>query len=296
MKIFVTGASGFVGQAVVTKLLDAGHDVRALSHRNKKSPEHPRLTMASGDTTDFESLKNTLEGCDAVIHLVGIIREFPAKGITFERLHTESTRNILAAARDQGLKRYLHMSANGARKQGKTVYHRTKWAAEELVRKSGLDWTIFRPSLIYGPGDAFINMLAGLIRRLPVVPVFGDGNYQLQPVHVDDVAKAFTAALDRSACFGQTYCCCGPRVYSYDQLLDIIARALNKKTACKLHHPLALIRPLVNVMQSFPLFPITGDQLQMLLEGNTCQDDSRWTKELKIEPALLEEAIEDYLK
>lgn len=294
MKVFVTGGSGFVGRALIKKLLDARIEVQALSHSSRAFPDHPLLSVCLGDTTRFESLDGHLAGCDAVIHLVGIIREFPGRGITFERLHTESTGNLIAAAHNQGVKRFLHMSANGTREQGRTAYHRTKWAAEEQVRRSQLDWTIFRPSLIYGPGDAFTSLLARLIRTLPVVPVFGDGQYQLQPVHVDDIATAFSSALEREESIAQTYSCCGEEVFSYDQLLDNVGRVLGKKKVCKLHQPLALMRPIVSLMQSLPPFPITSDQLQMLIEGNLCQDNS-WRDDFSIAPRQFEEAIRAYI-
>ncbi|NIQ96450.1 MAG: NAD(P)H-binding protein, partial [Desulfuromonadales bacterium] len=114
----------------------------------------------------------------AVIHLVGIIREFPGKGVTFKKLHTEATRNALAAAAECGVGRFLQMSANGTRANADTGYHQTKWQAEEAVRSSSLDWTIFRPSLIYGKDGEFVTMMKELVSKLPVVPVIGDGKYR----------------------------------------------------------------------------------------------------------------------
>lgn len=294
MKILITGGSGFVGRTIINCLLAKQHDVRALVRRPGAIAEQPHLTTVTGDTTDPDSLKNLLAGCDAVIHLVGIIREFPGKNITFEKLHTESTKNIVQATYDQGIPRYLHMSANGTRERAITRYHQTKWAAEEVVRQSRLNWTIFRPSLIFGPQDQFINMLAKIIKQFPVVPVFGDGRYQMQPVHVDDVATAFVSALDKYHSSEKTYCCCGPETYSYDQLLDTIGKIVKRKSVCKIHQPLMMMKPIVKLLQSLPQFPITEDQLQMLLEGNTCKDNS-WLKDFQITPASLESSIKTYL-
>lgn len=282
MKVCITGGTGFVGREIIRQLLNAGHQVRALQRAVIKSKQIANVEYVIGDTTSAESLSGCLSDCEAVIHLVGIIREFPGKKITFERLHTESTRNIVNAAEQQGVKRFLHMSANGTRPEATTAYHKTKWAAEQQVRASQLDWTIFRPSLIYGAEDQFVNMLADLIRKLPVVPVIGDGQYQLQPVSVTDVAAGFIRALETSETFGQTFCCCGPQAYSYDEIIDMITAALGKTRRCKLHHPLLLMRPIINIMQGLPQFPITGDQLQMLLDGNCCPDNN-WHKELDIE-------------
>ncbi len=294
MKVFVTGATGFVGREIVQRLQQSGHQVRALLHSLHKMEPLPRLETVVGDTTDPISLEGKLTGCDAVINLVGIIREFPARGVTFERLHTESTRNLLQAAEQQGVKRFLQMSANGSRSDAVTGYHKTKWAAEQLVRQSGLDWTIFRPSLIFGAGDQFVNLLAGLIRKLPVTPVMGDGQYRLQPVSVKDIAAGFVNALDNSVSFGKIYQCGGPEVYTYNEILDLIAAALGRKSVCKLHHPLAIMKPLVAALQSIPLFPMTSEQLQMLLEENIC-NPSPWRDELQIELQSFPDGIAEYL-
>lgn len=294
MKVFLTGGTGFVGQEILRLLVEAKHHVRMLCRQQKPEPS-AEAQITIGDCTQPNSLQGALEGCDAVIHLVGIIREFPSRGITFQNLHTESTRNLLHAAKKQGVSRFLHMSANGTRADAVTGYHKSKWAAEQLVRESGLDWTIFRPSLIYGPGDQFINMLATLIRRLPAVPVMGDGRYRLQPVSVNDVATGFVRALDCPESFAGTYSCGGPQAYSYNELLDLIGQALGKKTVCKLHHPLFMMKPVVAMLQSIPQFPMTSDQLQMLLEENIC-DPSDWQQTFDLHLQNLVEGISEYVK
>ena len=296
MKVFITGGSGFVGRAVIHQLLTSGHSVRALIRQAGGLFHFSNVETVVGDTTQPDSLRNQLTGCDAVIHLVGIIREFPAKGITFQQLHVESTNNVLRATEEQGIKRFLQMSANGSREDGITNYHRTKWAAEESVRQSDLAWTIFRPSLIFGQHDQFVNMLAQLIRRLPLVPVMGDGQYQLQPVSVLDIAKSFAAALNKPETSGKTYSCCGPQTFSYDQILDLIAQALSKGAGVrKIHQPLRLMKPLVAALQSIPQFPITSDQLQMLLEGNICSDKN-WQNDFSLELHEFSSSIKTYLK
>jgi len=295
MKIFVTGATGFVGQEMVRQLLGAQHSVRALIRTASSSFASVKIETVKGDTTQPASLKTSLEGCDAVINLVGIIREFPARDITFERLHIESTGNLLQAATEQGVSRFLQMSANGARVDAVTRYHKTKWAAEQLVRQSGLDWTIFRPSLIFGPNDLFVNMLAGLINTLPLVPVMGDGRYRLQPVCVSNVASGFVRALENQASITRTYHCGGPESYSYDEILDLIGRALGRKAPVrKIHQPLWLMKPVVATLQSLPQFPMTGEQLEMLLEGNCC-DPSEWQKHFDLDLTPFPQGIEAYL-
>ena len=296
MKIFITGGTGFVGQELIKQLLNAQHSVRALIRPGSASIFSDKIEMVTGDTTDPASLKAALDGCDAVIHLVGIIREFPSRGISFARLHPESTRNLLQAAEEQGISRFLHMSANRARVDAVTDYHKSKWAAEELVRQSNLDWTIFRPSLIFGPADRFVNLLAGLVKTLPLLPVMGDGRYRLQPVCVTDVAGGFVAALNVAESIFQTYHCGGPNDYSYDEILDLIGLALGKKKPVrKFHQPLSLMKPLVAILQSLPQFPMTSDQLQMLLEGNCC-DPSEWKETFKLDLTEFPEGISTFLK
>ncbi len=296
MKVFITGGSGFVGNAIIAQLLNSGHSVRALTRRTGALSDFSDVEAIIGNTTQPETLQDHLSGCDAVIHLVGIIREVPGQGVTFKKLHIESTANILRAAEKQNVKRYLHMSANGSRENAVTDYHRTKWAAEELVRKSNLNWTIFRPSLIFGPGDQFVNMLVKLVRNLPLVPVMGDGHYRLQPVSVFDIAKSFVAALDNPETLGKTYSCCGPQSFSYNQILDLIAQAIGQVAGVrKIHQPLWLMKPLVSLLQNIPLFPITSDQLQMLLEGNVCADE-RWQNDFRLELHEFSSSIQTYLK
>jgi NADH dehydrogenase len=227
-----------------------------------------------------------MEGCSAVVHLVGIIRERRARGVTFERLHTEATRNMLAVARAAGIKRYAHMSALGTRPGARARYHRTKWEAEEAVRASKLDWTIFRPSIIFGRGDAFVSALARAVQRLPVMPVLGDGRYRLQPVPVEQVAEGFARALRAPRSVGQTYEVAGPAPYAFVDLLDEIGRAVGRPRVRKMHVPLAPVRGLTRALDWLPFYPLSSDQLVML-EEESVTDPSRFFAELGLEPQPL---------
>ncbi|PKN12642.1 MAG: NAD-dependent dehydratase [Deltaproteobacteria bacterium HGW-Deltaproteobacteria-4] len=294
MKVFVTGGSGFVGMEIIRQLLAAGHEVRALVHSKSATSSDPQLEIWPGDATRSETLKGALAGCEAVIHLIGIIREFPDKQVTFQRLHIDATRNILAAAGEQGIKRYLHMSSNGTRPDSVAEYHKSKWAAEELVRAAGLATTIFRPSVIFGPGDAFVNMLATIIRRTPIVPVIGDGEYQMTPVAVGNVATGFVRALTQPESSGEIYHCGGPQTLTYNELLDTIARVLGRNGITRIHQPVLMMRSLSNLLEKMSFFPITSGQLTMLLEGNVC-DPQPWAQTFRIELTPFEEGIRRYL-
>ena len=285
MRVFVTGGTGFVGSEMVSQLTAAGHTARCLVRPGSEDKLAIRegVEIHLGDVTEPETLERGVKGCQAIIHLVGIIREFPSRGITFERLHVEATRNMTAAAEGQGIRRYLQMSANGTGPSAPTDYHRSKWQAEETVRSSSLDWTIFRPSLIFGPGSEFVAAISGLVRHLPVVPVIGDGQYRLAPVAVADVARSFVKALEMPETVGQTYHCCGPEDYNYDEVVDLVGKALGKDKVCKLHHPLFLMKPAVAVLQNIPRFPITITQMKMLLAGNVC-NPGPWAETFDIKP------------
>lgn len=282
MKLFIAGGTGFVGEHLLQELLAQGHTVRLLTHR-RRPDARGTVEQWEGDVTDSTTLIDAVKGCDAVINLVGIIREFPSRSITFGRLHILATANLVAASQENGVTRYLQMSALGARPCAVSMYHQTKFSAEEIVRGSNLHWTIFRPSLIYGSHDAFITMLARQISLFPIIPVIGDGLYRLQPIHVKDVARCFVRALDLPETSGGCYELCGNDRMTYRQLIDVIAAALGKKAPTKLHLPLALMQVIIPIMQKIPQFPITQDQLQMLLEENI-GDDSSWQQLFDVYP------------
>lgn len=293
MRVFMAGGTGFVGGHVRCALLEAGHELRVLSHRGQVSRE-PGIEQVEGDIAIPESYGDALRGCDAVINLVGIIREFPRKGITFERLHVRATQGLVKAARQAGIRRYLQMSALGAGPDAVSSYHRTKFRAEEEVRVSGLDWTIFRPSVIFGPKDDFINKLAGIISALPVVPVIGHGRYRLQPIDGGDVARCFRMSLEMSDTVGKIYELCGPDRLAYIELLQAIGRVLGKRSVRTVSLPLGLMKLVTSIPQRFPFYPITMDQLRMLEGESIC--DCTWRETFRFDPVGLEEGIRVYLK
>lgn len=292
MKVLVTGGTGFVGGHIIRELRRNGHTVVVLSHHRARGPEQG-IVVVKGDVTDPVTVGAAAWGCDAAVNLVGIIREFPAKEITFDRLHILATRNVVDAAKEAGIRRYLQMSALGTRKDAISNYHQTKFAAEEYVRRSGLDWTIFRPSLIFGPKDAFINMLADQIRKFPIVPVIGDGSYRMQPIHADDVARCFVQSLGMPETVGKIYDLCGTDRLTFLQMLSVVGKVLGKKGVTTVKSPLGLIKSVVPFLQKIPAFPLTSDQLQMLIEESIC--DGAWRKTFTFEPIRFEEGIREYI-
>ncbi len=268
MLIAVTGATGFVGRHVAAVLAGRGHRVRALARRPAQARRRlgPAAELVPGHLGDGAALAALVRGADAVIHLVGIIVE--ARSATFREVHVEGTRRALAAARDAAVRRFVHMSAVGARDQpGATRYHRTKWQAEELVRASQLSHAIFRPSIISGPESAPIQAIARLHRWSPVVPVFGDGRFPTQPVWIEDVALAFARAAEDAAIVG-AFELGGPAVVTYEELLLTIGRASGHPRPL-VHLPLGLARAVAAAFDLLgPAAPLTSDQLQMLVEGS----------------------------
>lgn len=295
MKVLITGGTGFVGHQVIESVIEAGHQVRALVRpgSEKKLPSGLEVEIAPGDVGRPDSLGPAVEGVEAVIHLVGIIREFPKRGITFEELHHRATVNIVAAAQAAGVKRYLHMSALGARPDSRSPYHQTKAAAEAEVRASGLDYTIFRPSLIFGPRDVSINLFVDQVRRLPLVPVIGRGDYRLQPVSLTTVGQGYAAALTTPAAIGRGLDVTGPDVYTYNELLRAIGRVVGRKPRL-MHLPVGPMRLLAGLLGGWPKFPLTKPQIDMLLEGNAAPGDEFYGL-FNLEPIPFEAGLAKYL-
>ncbi|MBI4828813.1 MAG: complex I NDUFA9 subunit family protein [Nitrospinae bacterium] len=298
MNVFVTGATGFVGHHILHALRERGHGISALVRpgSEKKLPFTDGLRIVHGDVDG--ALAPRLEGMDAVIHLIGIIREFPARGITFEKLHYQATRRVVEAARRAGVKRFLHMSANGAAEQGVSAYQTTKWRAEREVMASGLDWTIFRPSVIFGGGGGameFTRTLAKVMARAPVMPVFGGGGFLLDPVSVEDVAPCFVRALAMPETHGRVFHLCAVHPLPYRDILKIIAAALGKPKQPMVNVPWSAIRPQARVFGRFGWFPVTVDQLDMLRCGNVCPD-ADWTRVFGVTPRTFTAENLSYLR
>ena len=266
-RVFVTGASGFVGKHVVEAL--SGHDVTALV-RSPGSSAIKGVRPAIGDVTRAESLGGLLEGQDIVVHLVGIIEE--SKGISFDGVIRQGTENILNEAKRAGVGRFVLMSALGAHDNPAFPYMQAKFRSEALVRSSGVDYTIIRPSVIFGRGDGFINALAGVVRSFPVTPVVGNGLTKFQPVSVIDVADAFAAVVgDPRLAANQIVELGGADSMTYEEMIDLIAIELEKKRP-KIHVPVRLMKLVVSLSSPLPKSirpPVTPEQLKMLALDNS---------------------------
>ncbi|MCG8486634.1 MAG: NAD(P)H-binding protein [Chromatiales bacterium] len=284
MKIAILGGTGFVGQYLVSELLNQS-DSPGVLIRNAPANRYrddEKITWYAGSLDDTNSLKAMLEGKDAVIYNIGILRAYPSRGITFESLQYKGVVKTAELAQEMGVKRFILMSANGVDLK-LTPYQRTKAAAEDYIKHSDLDWTIFRPSVIFGNPHGrteFASMLKRDIIDPPFpAPLFFEGinpqhagNFQLSPVHVEDVAKAFVQALHLPETISKTYTLGGPEDLSWREILKLIAQVNGKS---KIMLPVPTIAPSMAAMilDRYSWFPISRDQISMLTKGNTCRRD-----------------------
>jgi uncharacterized protein YbjT (DUF2867 family) len=271
MKVFLTGATGFVGRNMLKRLLAEGHSMRVLVRDPRKAniSAQEKVELVAGDVAEGTGLDQGMQGCDAVIHLVGIIVE---KGKnTFERVHHIGTRNVVEAAKRTGIKRFIQMSALGARADGPAAYQITKWKGEEEVRRSGIPYCILRPSLIFGEGDGFVTQMMETMRSAPLFrPVPGDGNPKFRPIFIDDVTACFANALKAEAATGHTIEIGGADELTLNAVLAEIAQCASVRKPA-IHIPMPLMLAGAAVIESFLKNPpVTVDQLRMLREGSTC--------------------------
>jgi NADH dehydrogenase len=268
--ILVTGGTGFVGSHLIRRMRQEGLPVRALVRYSDKARALKDLgvDVVKGDVSDTASLEKATTGVERIIHLVGIIQEAP--GATFQGVHVDGTRNLLEAAGKSNVRHFFYQSALGARPNAKSGYHKTKWAAEELVRASGISYTILRPSLIYGAGDQFTIRLSQMIRFSPFLPVIGSGRSKIQPIFIDDVVTCIVKAVTSDCCLNELYEIGGPDQLTYEEVTVAIADAMGVKRPI-LHLPLFFMKSVATALKAvLPKPPVTADQLIMLQEDTIC--------------------------
>lgn len=335
MKILLSGGTGFVGTEVLKQLIAAGHNVRLLTRtpeRCESIRQRYNVDLFFGNILHAPSISGCMDGIEAVIHLVGIISEVGEN--TYDRVHRVGTQNLISEAKKAKVKRFIHMSALGVRANAHSQYHQTKWAAEEALRASGLDWTILRPSIIYGPGDSFVNLFARMTRwpmnflQLFTLPVIEGGYSHLQPIPVADVAKCFVRALEIPTAIKKTYDLCGPEPLRLREIIKIIAEVLGHETkeiqpplkccignwsnllipiaalqglfiqpkVLLLPVPIEMATVIAWLMETFMTKPLLNrDQLIMLEEDNV-GDPTEATKDFEISPPDFRSGISTYLK
>ncbi|MBI3287297.1 MAG: SDR family NAD(P)-dependent oxidoreductase [Chloroflexi bacterium] len=316
--ILVTGGSGFVGRALVRRLLAEGYPVRVLARHSERARPliEEGAEFVAGDVTRPQTLRGATQSAEAVIHLVAIIRERGDQ--TLDGVIHQGTRNILAEARSAGVRRFIFQSALGTIPEPRYPYIWAKWQAEQAVQQSGLDWTILRPSIIFGEGDEFLRKLAFLVRNVvqasflpleakpspwqtltswgrwvPILPIAGRGQIKFQPIWVEDVARCHLHCLRNPQTEGRIIPIGGPDQLGYEEMIDLLIRAYGLRRL-KVHVPLAAMKPLVGVLEMIvPHFPVTRQQLDLMAIDNTTDLDAV-SKVFGFTPASLGEKL-DYL-
>jgi NADH dehydrogenase len=301
-RVFVTGAAGFVGAAVVEELVKRGFCVDALVNRRGLQSTEGDIRPVRADLFDSEALAREMEDAAAVIHLVGIIMEKPNAGLTFARMHVEATRSVVGAAERAGVSRYIHMSALGTRPAAISNYHQSKFLGEEIVRSSNLKWTIFRPSMIHGARGEFMKMEAKWARKQSppflFMPYFGSGiagfgaKKLVQPVFVGDVARAFVDALGNEKSIGRIYPLAGAETLTWPQMHKTVARAITGKSRWAGAIPAWYAKVLARVVPG-SLLPFNRDQVLMSQEDNTA-DIGEFERDFGWKPAGFGESLGGY--
>lgn len=291
MKIFILGGSGFVGSHLVRRLSREGHSITVITRHPtgaKQLAIVPRVNILVFDPYDGDRLGAALSGHDALINLVGILNESGRDGAGFRRAHVELVDIAIEACKNAGVERIIQMSALNAGK-GESHYLRTRGEGEQRVRSSSLNWTIFRPSTIFGPDDSFLNRFAGLLAISPVLPL-ARPEAKFAPVYVGDVVEAFFRALERRDAIGETYELCGAETWALRDIVDWIAEQRGMRRWV-IGLPDALGRLQGRVFDFVPGKPFSSDNFKSLLLDSTCDDDG--FQRLGISPwPMSEKAVE----
>lgn len=272
MRILVTGATGFVGPAIVRALVDAGHTVRVLERQEGGSDSLPSQEAVQGDVTDAASLRRAVEGQEVVVHLVALLAGPPEE---FQRVMEQGTVDLIAAAKDAGVQRFVLMSALGTDEQTKDLvpYYHAKWQMEQAVKGSGLEHVIFRPSFIFGSGGGALQQFARIAKLAPITPIVGPGTQRIQPIWIDDVAAYFAAGVEKPEASGRTFELGGPDTVTWNEFWSRLKTALGVHRLA-IHVPFSVMRVQAAVLEKLPKPPVTRDQLKMLAAGDNAVSNS----------------------
>ena len=279
MKVFITGGTGFVGSVVAEKIKSSGASVTLLERNKKKIPHLKEL--------GFEVFEGTLEEksavsaflssnkFDAAINLIGIIRSLP--DFSFQKVHVDYVNALLDIAKESGIERFIHMSALGAAENSDSEYFSTKYEGESLVRNSGLKWTVFRPSLIFGNNAGFFDDLIDLVKTRAFVPIIGTGETKFAPIDVFSVAEAYNNALYNEKTINKVFQLCGPDTFTFEGMIDLIME-ISPPKKLKIHAPSFIAEKSLNFIEKLSSSlsknaPITSDQIRMLKYDNICEGD-----------------------
>lgn len=291
--LLVTGSTGFIGQNLLPVLKEKDYSSRCLIRANSSTESLQDFCCEKviGDILDESSLKYAMKGVERVIHLAGVRMELGSA--TFEGIFYLGTRHVVDVAKASGVKHMILISAYGARPRTDSKFLHYKWMAEEYLRNSGLDYTILRPTIVYGPHDHFITRWINKIKRFPVVPVLGRGDYLLQPVSVGDVIQCVVRALEDASKNRKVYDLGGPDCLKFNEILKILAGILNRPIQL-LHLPWGLVKPFARFCDlTLVRPPFTPDEVSRWKEDRVC-DYRILEKEFDFHSTRFEEGLKQY--
>lgn len=293
MRVFITGATGFVGPAVANAIVDAGHELRVLERKPGSWMEAGIRCQAvvQGDVTDPDSLRAAVQDVDVVVHLVAIRQ---GRAEDFERVMVGGARNLLAAAREAGVRRFVLMSALGTSEETKDLvpYYNAKWTMEQDTKASGLEYTIFRPSFVFGRDGGILPTFKKLARLAPVTGIIGSGEQKIQPIWIDDVGAYFAAAIDKSEAADRMFEVGGPDVVSWNQFWARLRSVLGVRRRPTMHLPIGLMKIPATVTERLPgNIPLTRDLLTMLEAGDNVVSNDEAVRAFQLPLVPLDEQL-----
>jgi uncharacterized protein YbjT (DUF2867 family) len=287
MRVLLTGGTGFIGPAVANAITDAGHELRVLERKPGAWREAGIRCQEAvqGDVTDADSLRRAVEGREVVVHLVAIRQGKPEQ---FREVMIDGTRNLIAAARNEGVRRFVLMSALGVTEETKDLvpYYNAKWTEEQDVEASGLEYVVFRPSFVFGSGGGILVTFRKLAKLMPVTPIIGSGEQRIQPIWIDDVAAYYAQAIDKPEAANRTFEIGGPEQVSWNEFWARLKRTLGVRRP-SMHVPMGLARANALVTERLPgNIPLTRDLLKMMEAGDNVvtNDDAVQTFKLPLVP------------
>lgn len=269
MKVLVTGGTGVIGEGVIGELLARGHSVRLLSrHADEDAKQWAGVEPFRGDVSDASTLSGAATGCEAVLHIAGIVTEDPPQA-TFASVNVGGTRNILEESKRSNVRRFVYVSSLGA-DAGTSEYHKSKIEAERIVEQSGLDWTVVRPGNVYGPGDEVVSLILKMVRALPAVPVIDRGEQEFQPIWHEDLARVLATTIERNDLKSQILDAAGPEITTMNDLLSRFAE-ITGRSPLRVPVPMALAQLTTKLAAMAVDLPIDETKLTLLKEKSVTQ-------------------------
>jgi len=293
MAVFVVGGTGFIEQSVIKALMDKNLQVKVFVENKRGHDEilssiKSKIEAVYGDIHDLKSLSKKIEGVDTIINLVGVMREYPKRGITLEKVHSEVTKKLVELSLELGIKRFIHVDSLGVPTSSTSNYLKMRYRLERYVIESVEEWTIIRASTVIGKGSELANVIGNMI-KLGVVLIAGDGNYKIRPLSVTTLSNFIAYAVVSKETIKKEYNLFGPKEYKYNEFIDIFADAIKKKNYVKIHIPVWLVKLWPKIFGGARI----KEQIDMLFSENTYGFDD--LKGITIRNIPIEEEIKNLL-